>query len=174
MRDPPSSNITATIIEIMRSNVDDRSAALTAGALADTGLMVGIANVLRPDAKEIDSYFWTKRAKYRTFATRIDKAASLGLIGAATKRNLNVIRQVRNAFAHSMIEVTFATPPIEAACSTLTLSKHAKFFVDRANGSARCSYCYACDAVFRGMLGYAGMQWLFGGSGSKPSKPVLP
>jgi hypothetical protein len=104
----------------MGSNVDNRSAALTAPPLADTGLMVGIVNVLRPDDKEIDSYFWTKKAKYSKFTNRVDKAASLGLIGAVTKRNLNVIRHVRNAFAHSMIEVTFATPAIEAACSTLT------------------------------------------------------
>ena len=62
----PSQNIQSTVINIMQGSGDDRSAALAAAALADTGLMAGILSILRPSQpKEVDALFWTKRQNFR-------------------------------------------------------------------------------------------------------------
>jgi hypothetical protein len=173
MREPPSDRIKQAILDIMRSSADDRSAALTVAALADTGIMVGIVAVLRPN--DINSLFWNKNAKHNTFDKRITKAGSLGLIGTETSKNLKVIRLVRNAFAHSMTEVAFTTPEIEAACALLTLSKNAQFFCDREDEHrTRYRYCYACNTIFRGLLGYAVARWITHSPAGRPTQPILP
>jgi len=137
--------------------------------------MAGITNVLRPTLDEVNELFWNQNAKYGTFYKRIFKAAELGLIGLDTESNLEVIRNVRNVFAHSMIDLTFATPEISAACDRLTISNDAQFFIDQENErKTRYRYCYACDAVFRGLLAYASAQWLTFGPAQKPSQPILP
>jgi hypothetical protein len=77
-------------------------------------------------------------------------------IGVRTKSNLDVIRTVRNAFAHSMIEVTFTILPVATACGMLALSEDAKFFVEQeTERKSRWQYCYACDAIFRVLLEHA-------------------
>jgi hypothetical protein len=55
-----------------------------------------------------------------SFAYKISKAEGLGLIGSQTTSNLEVIRLVRNAFAHSLSEIEFTTPEVERACSLLS------------------------------------------------------
>jgi hypothetical protein len=172
----PSKDIHGTIINVMKGTADDRSAALTSGALADTGLMAGIVAILRPPGpKDVDALFWTEKAKYRTFNLRIKQASALGLIGPQTKRNLTVIREIRNVFAHALIEVTFNTPEIVAACNEIALSTNAQFFADReSERRTRYRFCYGCDAVFRGLLGWASLTLIFGIPASKPPNPILP
>ena len=96
-------------------------------------------------------------------------------IGIRTKSNLDVIRNVLNAFAHSMIEVTFTTLPVATACGMLALPEDAKFFVEKeTERKSRWQYCYACDAIFRVLLEHAASNWLLTGPPSKPSQPILP
>jgi hypothetical protein len=171
----PSKDIQATIVNVMRGAADDRSAALSAAALADTGLMVGIAALMRPKAEEMDGLFWDSNAKWGTFYKRIQRASALGLIGPITKSNLDLIREVRNAFAHAMIEVAFTTPEISAACDEIVLPENAQFFVDReSERRSRYRFCYGCDDVFRGFLTYVGHAFITGIPPVKTNRPVVP
>ena len=173
-RATPSQDIQSTVINIMRGPADDRSAALAAAAMADTGLMAGILAV-PPQPKGVEALFWAKKAKYPTFDKRIRKATQLGLIGPQTEKNLRVIRLVRNVFAHAMVEVTFTTPEIVAACHEIVLSPNAQFFVDQeSQREIRYRFCYGCDPVFRGLLGFLARPFIFGTPPIKPSQPILP
>lgn len=175
IKEPPSERIRHAVIDIMRSKADDRSAALTVSALTETGIIAGITTVLQPKAEDVGPLFWNKKAKHGSFNQRIREAVRLGLIGTETSRNLDVIRQVRNAFAHSMIKVTFTTPAIEAACDTLKVPQNAQSSVHSENArKTRYRYCYACDAIFRGLLGNSVARWITGTAGNKPSQPILP
>jgi hypothetical protein len=46
-------------------------------------------------------------------------AFALGIIGEQMYKNLDIIRSVRNAFAHSKIPITFETKEVSAACQLL-------------------------------------------------------
>ena len=59
--------------------------------------------------------------KHRTasFAAKIHRGYTLGLFGEETKNNLDIIRMMRNVFAHAPSPVRFSTVEIENACALL-------------------------------------------------------
>jgi hypothetical protein len=94
---------------------------------------------------------------------------------SSDRKKLRVIRLVRNVFAHAMVEVTFTTPEIVAACHEIVLSPNAQFFVDQeSQREIRYRFCYGCDPVFRGLLGFLARPFIFGTPPIKPSQPILP
>jgi hypothetical protein len=174
-RRPPSQNILQTILNVMASNADDRSVAILAGSLVEVSLIGPIAlSIQRP--ANIEEDFWHDRAPYRTFNNKIVKAKSLEITGPQATANLEVIRLVRNTFAHSLSDLEFAMPEIARACARLILSNNAEFFVSQETiRAARYRYCRACDVVFRVMFNFVALQWITGsGLPGRPSQPLLP
>jgi hypothetical protein len=47
------------------------------------------------------------------------KKVALGIFGQQTRADLNCIRDIRNAFAHSRALISFATPEVRDACGQL-------------------------------------------------------
>ena len=47
-------------------------------------------------------------------------AHAVGLYGDGTRRNLDILRTVRNLFAHSVVALNFQTPEVAQACDMLT------------------------------------------------------
>jgi Domain of unknown function (DUF4145) len=93
-----------------RADGNDRGAAILIAANFENVLELAIIRRLgvgnRPDS---------------TFGKKIEKAQHLGIIGPQTRHNLDMVREIRNAFAHSMIPITFETAPIAAACREFTM-----------------------------------------------------
>jgi hypothetical protein len=174
---PPSKNVKKTIINVMVGPSDDRTAALLAAALVDASLVRPIAVAARPpNAQEIRI---SQTLLSSDFAAKIKKAFTHKLIGPNTKKNLEVIKEVRNAFAHSFSEIEFTTPEVERACAMLTLPPNKTFYVDPAEEpkrEGRYRYCIACDAVFQAMLHYIGVPWATGSGwpSGPPTQPLLP
>jgi hypothetical protein len=173
---PPSKNVTKTIMNVMVGTSDDRTAALLPAALVDTSLIRPIAAAARPpNAQELRV---SETLLSSDFSAKIKKAFAHGLIGPDTKKNLEVIKEVRNAFAHSLSEIEFATPEVERACAMLTPPPNMAFYVDPAENpqrGARYRYCIVCDAVFQAMLLYVGVPWTTGsGWPGRPAEPLLP
>jgi hypothetical protein len=158
MRRAPTEDVKGTIQRIMKGALDDRSTALTCGAFAEIGLVAGIAMVMQPDQEQVMKWFWKPRAKFGTFKEKIKKAFALELIGRETKQNLEVVRAVRNVFAHSLADVRFTTPEIEKACELIKgLSDLPK---EQASRKGRFAYCRVCDGVFRASLTHAALRWI--------------
>jgi hypothetical protein len=112
-RKPPSKNIAQTIINVMSNDTDDRAAAILAGSLVETSLIGPIAIITGNEA-EIEKLFWKRSGRWSTFDSRIKEAANLGIVGRQTTSNLEVIRLVRNAFAHSLSESSSQLPKLNA------------------------------------------------------------
>jgi hypothetical protein len=165
-----------TILNTMEGSSDDRSVALVSTALAETSLILGIAAVLQPrELKAVEALFWAKKAKYPTFYSRIEKAHDLNLIGPQTKRNLNVIRQVRNVFAHAMIDVTFDTPEISEACAQIILAESSQLSVtEESHRQTRFRFCYGCHDVFQVLISWTGYLLFAAMPKRKPDRPLLP
>src|SRR5580700_8908070 len=117
---------------------DDRTTALLTAALAETSLIRPIAVAARSPISS-------------DFAAKIKKAFTHSIIGPDTKKNLEVIKEIRNFFAHSLSEIEFTTLEVERACAMLTPPANKAFYVDPAEEpqrEARYRYCIACDALF--------------------------
>jgi DNA-binding MltR family transcriptional regulator len=54
-----------------------------------------------------------------TFSARIKAAYALGIYPKGARDELNLLRLIRNVFAHSWEQISFATPAIAAGCNDL-------------------------------------------------------
>jgi hypothetical protein len=71
--------------------------------------------------KSLESDLFDPMRPLADFSAKIRIAQALRIIGPQTRLNLDVVRTIRNAFAHAMIPVSFGTPQIARACELLTL-----------------------------------------------------
>jgi hypothetical protein len=100
----------------------DRVAAIVSGTLCEQSLEIAIVtHLIALQERERLEIFEGEGAPLGTFASRITMAYGLGIIGPSAKRDLGIIKKVRNAFAHAKGHLDFDTPAIVAACSKLNL-----------------------------------------------------
>jgi hypothetical protein len=130
-RKAPDAGAARAVLNAMESHDSDRSAALVMTTFVDTSLNGIILYALGINSQDaIMSLLIDSRAPLYTFDEKIRFCTAAGLFGTISKNNLNVMRQVRNAFAHSMVDITFTTPEIERACNRLINEDTDKFFID--------------------------------------------
>lgn len=98
----------------------DRAAALVAAAEVESYLVYLMLPLFwRLKADEKEALFFGRRAPLSEFATRIAVAYGLGRIHQPERDDLDRIRRIRNAFAHTVIPVKFTTEVIAAECAKL-------------------------------------------------------
>ena len=96
----------------------DRGAALVGAALIDIRLSETLrAFMVSPKAAGVLLDGGT--APLGTFSSRIKATFAVGLIDAHERAECDLIRKVRNEFAHQPHGITFADPKIEALCDRL-------------------------------------------------------
>jgi hypothetical protein len=168
---PPAKDVKGIIQRVMRGRLDDRSTALTCAAFAEIGLVAGLAIVRRVDKDQIIKLFWRMKGEFGTFDKKIKGAFAEELIGPETRDNLNIVREVRNAFAHSMADVRFTTGPIARACDLIVRPAHLPREKVRSR-KYRFAYCQVCDQVFRIFLGHTMLDRIT--PGGRNRKLLLP
>jgi hypothetical protein len=103
----------------------DRGCALFAAAYLDASLSDLLYVSLVCD-KSIENELFKGTAPLATFSSRITMAYYLGLISPACRRELDIIRAVRNGFAHNLDVISFTTPSVRDRCRSLAFSYHEK------------------------------------------------
>jgi hypothetical protein len=92
----------------------DRYAAIVGSSLLEHGLKEAISVYLRDDGDAATSkkelFDNHDRSPLATFSERIVAAYALGIIDKTTRDNLDIIRDIRNSFAHSIMPVEFSSP----------------------------------------------------------------
>ena len=99
-------------------NETDRGCALMAAAYLDDQLGRLLQSVLVDDAKAVDELLGPSGA-LGTFSSRIEACYALGLLPPMARRDLHLIRKVRNEFAHTPSPRAFEDSPIASRCSEL-------------------------------------------------------
>ncbi|SEI65167.1 Mannitol repressor [Deinococcus reticulitermitis] len=66
------------------------------------------------DAESIKKGFFEGNGPLSTFSSRIDLAYLLGLIDQKARSDLNLLRKIRNEFAHNHENISFETPQIKS------------------------------------------------------------
>jgi hypothetical protein len=79
-----------------------------------------------------------------TMSTRASAAYALGLIGEKEFREVDILRRIRNRFAHG-VHVSFEMQDVEALCQNLTMS--ARDADDLNNSTARGLYTSAAACL---------------------------
>jgi DNA-binding MltR family transcriptional regulator len=105
--------------EDMRNDRSDRAAAIFTGIELEEATRRALVSWVRLDnSDEYDGLFGAM-GPLSTFSARIKTLFVLRLIGKDTRDDLDIIREIRNAFAHSGRELTFDTKEVKAACEHL-------------------------------------------------------
>lgn len=102
------------------TNESDRGCVLVGASLIDMDLKNMISahfvDAYQKDQKE----FLEGQGPLATFSSRIKLSCFLGLISEDTYRDCNIIRKIRNDFAHTYEEISFQTPQIKSRCLSLS------------------------------------------------------
>ena len=128
-------------------NADDRTIALIAATNLEHSLEDAIASHFKGDTdklrKRLPSGSHQSEGAVSTFFAKAWLSHALGDFGPNTMEDLSTIRDIRNTFAHSAIEVSFETPAIADACGFRLLDRIP--WTDRLSRptTSRDAYIYA-------------------------------
>lgn len=179
IRTPPQAEVKRAILNAMESQDHDRGVALAMVSLVDASLVGVIAYVEDMSQNEIINIWSGEKPNWyqgeiRTFSDRIEEAFKQKLIGQRTKDNLQLIREIRNVFAHALSDVTFSHPIIDCACSGIKLSQNSRSFVDHENiRKARYRYGFACHEIYSALLNFLGFGMLILQPRRLPVAPIV-
>ena len=162
---PTREELHAITAEIQGSS--DRACALVWGALVEDALRRAITLCLdRLNEAEADDFFG-ENGPAGTFSNKIKIGYALKIYARQAKDDLNIIREIRNAFAHSQIPLSFKDQEITDICElfgvTLTNSPPQNALAPKST-----TFANACSHHMIELLFYTGITAL----ASSPEKPL--
>jgi DNA-binding MltR family transcriptional regulator len=102
-------------------NVSDRVTAISAAAFLDDTLGAALlARFVRIGVTWKDRIFSAPNAPLGSFYSKTALGYALGLFGPSTYGDLDIIRKVRNEFAHTATPLQFNDATVAALCGRLT------------------------------------------------------
>jgi hypothetical protein len=111
---PVGEAFTAVIAEL--DSDGPRGAAILGGATVESKLEDLLLSRMVELGKTEFNELFRNAGPLASFSAKIRAGYALGLFGEATRDNLDTLREVRNAFAHAKLVVTFETPEVVAVC----------------------------------------------------------
>lgn len=143
-REPDDKEITDALLELHAGS--DRVAAIMGAALIETYLVNALEAGLS-DASDRAALFHDQGAPFGTFKARIVAGKALGLFGADIAEDLDVIRDIRNQFAHALLSIDFSNAHIVEACERMMGGYPEVKGHGHCVGAARGRYEGACLAL---------------------------
>ena len=136
----------------------DRGSAIMAGALVEDSLTVAIrAFIVDPGETTAKTWFDAPSAPFGSFAAKIKLGRAIAIYGENLETRLTLIKDIRNAFAHSSVPLDFENPTMAAAC--VHLNANPEKFKDRHARILFWSYCLAVsDILIKLALDYGGKE----------------
>jgi DNA-binding MltR family transcriptional regulator len=113
----------ADVVEAFKqlAGENDRAVILVGGAMLENALEKAILSRLRePQTSTEDDVLFSERGILSTFSQKIWAAYFLKIIGPSVRRDIDLVRAIRNAAAHEMKTISFnGTPEISSRCREL-------------------------------------------------------
>jgi hypothetical protein len=104
---------------------NDRAAAILGGTLLDVNVEAVLKRHMGSMSAEDEENLFSGNGPLATFSARIRIASAFGLINADQRSNLDYVRELRNAFAHSFRPMRFADPEVRAVCDLFRITSTA-------------------------------------------------
>jgi hypothetical protein len=116
LRKQPTPDEFRTIIRELE-NAHPRAVAIMGATAVEDALKGLIIKHFTPAVlpSELDDLFGPTKP-LSSFSAKINIAHAMGLFGPKTKADLDLLRDIRNAFAHARISISFKTPEIAELC----------------------------------------------------------
>lgn len=116
--DPTIADLASLEAEIYGTN--DRARAVMLGAIVEISLQRFLKNKTRPTLTSDDGrLLFDFRGPLGDFASKTLIAYAFNMFGPDTRHDLDIVRVMRNEFAHSRKSFNFTTPQVAAVCAEL-------------------------------------------------------
>ncbi len=113
--------------EVELYSASDRAAAVLLASLLERSLETLLRTVMRPNGiNDIFDY----NGPCGGFSTKTQMAYALSLIGKKTRHDLNLVRVLRNGFAHSRRPMKFTAPAVQRMCARLLFPDFPNVFLN--------------------------------------------
>jgi hypothetical protein len=100
--------------------------------------------------------FDDERAPIGTVDAKILIADSLGILGKETLGNLDLIKHIRNTFAHAVLPIDFSTKQISDTCDALVVTEKPETFRREIKlATSREKYTTICEVTAFALVLYA-------------------
>jgi hypothetical protein len=139
----PKSEVNVFWAEITGKN--DRACAILCAAMVEQALVIALQTKMRPLTKvESDELFFEQNSPLRMFHSRTELSYAVRVIKKDEKRTIDILRRIRNVFAHALRPITFGHPLVIKECDklppihfadtpeTLAVSKHRRQCIEAA------------------------------------------
>lgn len=173
----PPDELRLAIREAAEQEKADRGTALVLASLIEAILRGAIRTSfnLETDAKLL-SRLYGEYGALSDLAKVSQIARAINLIGPTTDQNIKYIKNIRNAFAHSLTHISFETPEISKECAKMTLdvSGHSVLPI-LPSETSRDRFIFVCDHIYQQCITYAISAFLLGtGIILRHNEPMLP
>jgi DNA-binding MltR family transcriptional regulator len=120
-RAEPDSTYHADLQKELSATDNDRGYCLLVVSLLENQIDRVIEARISHFRSEDRNAFFDSHGPAGALSRKIALLNAFAVIGEVSRRNLDYIREIRNAFAHSKIPLTYATPEVKAMCDELRL-----------------------------------------------------
>jgi hypothetical protein len=148
----PSEDAMRRIVQnLEREDTDyaDYAIALICATFVEKALEAAILAHLAPfdEAANKRLFEYENRGPISDFSAKIKLAYSLGIFGEETKRDLDVIREIRNVFAHSGQSTSFKTDEVAEMCKLFKVQPAVRVVIVGVESTARQKYVKAATTI---------------------------
>jgi hypothetical protein len=150
-RAPSGTEFLAALLQLERPDVPDMLGAVLGASVVEYALEEAIRLRLKLDDAETWSRMIDSTGPLRDFHTKIITGFALGIFSEEIRLNLNLVRDIRNAFAHSRMDLRFDNPTLVNALTRIQPVRSAAREV--ASGSlslepGKRAYLQLCFSLF--------------------------
>lgn len=127
-------------------NESDRACALLGAAFLDEQLRAILEAFCVDDRRAMIKLFEGGTAPLGTFSSRISAAYALGFLARTERRDLDLVRGIRNKFAHQLHGLTFESEEIKSQCMKMRYDDFLLKQVGPVGPRTRYVWCVARNA----------------------------
>lgn len=134
------------------SGESDRSALILCGSLVEYHITSWLYEKMPSLNSDERTTLFNFEGPCGTFSARIKMAQALGLYDRAARKRVELIKEMRNAAAHSHAALQFDTPAIHRAVAGLFYPEHRKEIMGWERRRVRASFTVLCIQISRAIL----------------------